>query len=94
MSPIEVLVPIMGIMIVLVPVTGVTLILAARYALRPILRELAETRMVEPRVSPQLQAQMEQMAEEIDTLQAEVHRLKELNDFDRRLLRSDSTKAS
>ena len=81
-------------MIVLVPVTGVTLILAARYALRPILRELAEARMVAPRVSPQLQAQMEQMAEEVDTLRAEVRRLQELNVFDRHLLGSDSTKAS
>jgi hypothetical protein len=84
-NPFEVLIPIFGILIVLVPVTGVTLILAARYALRPILRELTESRRAESGAI-MVGAQLQQMSEEIDTLRAEVERLREAHDFDRRLL--------
>jgi hypothetical protein len=85
-SPFEVLIPIFGILTALVPITGVTLILAARYALKPILRELAASRQADSGANVMLGAQLLQMSEEIETLRAEVHRLKEVNDFDRRLL--------
>jgi hypothetical protein len=88
-NPFEVLIPIFGILIVLVPVTGITLILAARYALRPILQELANARQVDPRATLAIEAQLQQMTEEVDSLRAEVRRLQELHDFDRHLLGSN-----
>jgi hypothetical protein len=93
-SPFEVLIPIFGILLVLVPVTGITLILAARYALRPILRELGYNRQLDPHANALVEAQLQQMSEEMDSLRAEVRRLRELHDFDRHILGPDPTRRS
>lgn len=86
----EFLVPIFGILIVLVPVTGLTLVFTAKYATRHIVEGLAQLRSEGGYARPnELQVQIQDLSEQVEALTHEVHRLREVRDFDQRLLRSD-----
>lgn len=81
------LVPIFGILIVLVPIVGVTTILTLRYGLKPFVETLAaELRGSGFAGSEGLQAQVEELSEQVAHMAAEMRRLREGQDFDRRLL--------
>ena len=92
----EFLIPIFGILIVLVPVTGLTVILTARFATRPIVEALVQLRgqgVSGPVQAAQLQLQVEDLTETVEALSAEVLRLREAQDFDRKLLREGTAGA-
>lgn len=85
------LVPIFGILIVLVPVTGLTVILTARFAAKPIVESLAQLRVGGGGPGPtELQLQVQDLTENVEALTAEVHRLREAQAFDRKLLEDKS----
>lgn len=89
------LVPIFGILLVLVPVTGLTVILTARFATKPIVQALMQLRGQPPggAVPEQLQLQIQDLNESMEALTAEVHRLREAQAFDRKLLEQKTTGA-
>ena len=86
----EVLIPIFGILLVLVPVTGITAILTMRFALKPFVETLAralrESGYAGYTSGPELQAQVDDLSEQLAAMAAEVHRLREAQDFDRQLV--------
>ena len=97
---IEVLIPILAIIsVLLVPILGLTVILTTRFALKP----LAETIAAALRESgfsgsPGPPHQLRDLTEQVQMLAEEVQRLREAQEFDRRLLearnqntRSDET---
>jgi hypothetical protein len=100
---IEVLIPILAIVsVLLVPILGLTVILTTRFALKP----LAETIAAALRESgfsgsPGSPHQLRDLAEQVQALTEEVQRLREGQEFDRRLLeardhntRSNETRSS
>jgi hypothetical protein len=83
----EFLIPIFGILIVLVPIIGVTTILTLRYGLKPFVETLAaEMRGSGYTGGVELQAQIEDLSEQIATMAGELHRLREAQTFDQQLL--------
>ena len=83
----EFLIPIFGILLVLVPVTGVTVILTARFASKPIVDALLQLRGGGGYAGPkELQVQIQDLSETVEALAGEVHRLREAQAFDRKLL--------
>jgi hypothetical protein len=93
---VEVLIPLLAIFsVLLVPILGVTIILTTRYALKP----LAETLAAALRESGHLPSrasgdQMQDLTEQVQALSDEVRRLREAQDFDRKLLqgRTETTR--
>ena len=93
----EVLIPLLAIFsVLLVPILGVTVILTTRFALKP----LAETIAAALRDSGQgaygpSPQHLEALTEDVSALRVEVHRLREVHDFDRTLLvgKSDAERA-
>ena len=85
---IEVLVPLLAIFsVLLVPILGLTLIFTTRFALKP----LAETLAAALRDSgwggsPVSERQLVDLTEQVQALSDEVRRLREAQDFDRKLL--------
>ena len=92
---VEVLIPLLAIFsVLLVPILGLTIILTTRFALKP----LAETLAAALRESGHLPAnasgdQMLDLTEQVQALSEEVRRLREAQEFDRRLLQG-RTKAT
>jgi hypothetical protein len=89
---IEVLIPLLAIFsVLLVPILGVTVILTTRFALKPLAQTIAaalrESGHGSFGPSPQ---RFEELTEEISALRAEVHRLREVHEFDRNLLKAKS----
>ncbi|MDP2957665.1 MAG: hypothetical protein Q8N53_14665 [Longimicrobiales bacterium] len=83
------LVPIFGILLVLVPVTGLTVIITAKFATKPIVEALLQLRSGQGYGGPsEVQVQLQDLSESVETLAAEVHRLQEAQAFDRKLLQS------
>lgn len=83
----EFLIPIFGILIVLVPVTGLTVVLTARFATKPIVEALVQLRGGQGYAGPaETQLQIQDLSESVETLAAEVQRLREAQAFDRKLL--------
>jgi len=83
----EFLVPIFGILIVLVPVTGLTVVLTAKFATKPIVQALTELRGGQGYAGPsEIRVQIQDLSESVETLAAEVQRLREAQVFDRKLL--------
>lgn len=81
------LVPIFGILIVLVPVIGVTTVLTLRYGLKPFIETLArELKGADAPSQARLQGQVEELGEQLALVTEELHRVREAQDFDRRLL--------
>ena len=79
--------PVFGILLFLVPVTGLTVILTAKFATKPIVEALLQLRSGQGYAGPsEIQAQLQDLSESFETLTAEVHRLREAQAFDRKLL--------
>ncbi len=85
---VEVLIPLLAIFsVLLVPILGLTIILTTRFALKP----LAETLAAALRESGHLPSkasghQVLDLTEQVQALSEEVRRLREVQEFDRRLL--------
>lgn len=89
----EFLIPIFGILIVLVPVTGLTVVLTARFATKPIVEALMQLRGGQGYAGPsETQLQIQDLSESVEVLTAEVHRLREAQAFDRKLLEEKAGK--
>jgi len=87
----EFLVPIFGILIVLVPITGLTLVFTSKFATKHIVKGLNELRSGQSYGTPgELQIQIQDLAEQVESLTSEVRGLKEAQAFDRRLLQERS----
>jgi len=83
----EFLIPIFGILIVLVPIIGVTTILTLRYGLKPFVETLAaEMRGSGYAGGVELQAQIEDLSQQVAIMAGELHRLREAQTFDQSLL--------
>ena len=83
----EVLIPILAIFsIFFVPITGVMLILVSKYALKPMVETLSQALRDSRQADPASLLQMQDLADQVESLTAEVRRLQELQDFDRKLL--------
>lgn len=81
------LVPIFGILIVLVPVIGVTAVLTLRFGLKPLIETMAaERRGLDEPGHRRLQAEVEQMGEQLAAVTDELRRLREAQEFDQKLL--------
>lgn len=81
------LVPIFGIMIVLVPVTGITVVLTAKFATKPIVEALTQLRSGQGYGTPgELQIQIQDLSEQVEVITGELHRLRDAQAFDRKLL--------
>ncbi len=88
MTPIEVVVPVLGILLALIPVAGLTLVLTVRLGLKPFMTSLAEA-LKESGFgsgSQELSAQVLLLQEEVEALAREVRALRSAREFDRELL--------
>jgi len=85
---IEVLIPLLAIFsVLLVPILGLTVILTTRFALKPLAETIAAALRESGFSSPQgTQHQLEGLTQEVQALSEAVRRLREAQDFDRRLL--------
>jgi len=82
----EILVPIFGILLFLVPITGLTVVFTAKYALKPLVRALTQVRLGQGTMQPsELEARLSDVAEQVEALSHELHRLRDAQDFDRQL---------
>lgn len=86
---IEVLIPLLAIFsVLLVPILGATVILTTRFALKPLAETIAAA-LRESRYSPSAQFDhLRDLTEQVQALSEEIQRLREAQDFDRRLLES------
>ena len=85
---VEILIPLFAIFsIFLVPILGVTVILTTRFALKPLAETIANA-LRESANSPSIANpdQVRELSEQIYALTEEVERLREAQEFDRRLL--------
>ena len=85
---IEVLIPLLAIFsVLLVPILGVTVILTTRFALKPLAETLAGAlRESGQSSSPEAPSQLRDLAEQVHALSDEIQRLREAQEFDRKLL--------
>ncbi len=85
---IEVLIPLFGIFsVLLVPILGVTVILTTRFALKPLAETLATALRESGKFSSQeAPSQLRELTEQVHVLSDEVQRLREAQEFDRKLL--------
>lgn len=80
------LIPIFGILLVMIPVAGLTLTLTLRFAIKPFVETLAQALRESGRLGGGSNPQIEALAEQVESLTAEVQRLAEAERFDRELL--------
>jgi hypothetical protein len=85
---IEILIPLLAIFsIFFIPITGLMIILTARFALRPLAETLAKALRESGYAGPpEGSPQMRELVDRVEDLTREVERLKEAQDFDRKLL--------
>ncbi|MGD2067358.1 MAG: hypothetical protein PVI57_01635 [Gemmatimonadota bacterium] len=79
------LIPIFGILLVMIPVAGVTFALTLRFAVRPFVQTLASA-LRESGAMGADRTQIVALARAVESLEAEVERLREAQAFDRELL--------
>ena len=85
---IEVLIPLFAIFsVILVPVLGLTVILTTRFALKPLAETIANALRESGHISggPSRESLLA-LTEQVQSLTDEVHRLREVQEFDKRLL--------
>lgn len=81
------LVPIFGILVVLVPITGLTAVFTLRLGGKPFIETLArEMRGVGEGRGTELHLQIAELAEQVESLGAEVRELRSAQAFDQKLL--------
>ena len=92
---IEVLIPLLAIFsIFFIPITGLTFIFTSRYALKPLVETLAKAMKESNSGSTsELQRQIMQLTDAVESLSSELQTMKEVQEFDRKLLGSVSEKA-
>jgi hypothetical protein len=74
-----------------VPITALAFILTTRFALKPLVETLAKALRESGHAHPpELFPHMQELAEQVESLRGEVRELKELQDFDRKLLGANS----
>jgi hypothetical protein len=84
---IEVLIPLFGILIPLVPVVGLTTVLTIRFGGKPLIETLAkEMRGSGMMGSAETDARIADLSEQVELLASEVHRLREAQAFDQKLI--------
>ena len=70
-----------------VPITALMFILTTRYALKPLVETLAKAlRESGYKHPPELLPEIQQLADQVESLRVEVGELKEIQEFDRKLL--------
>ena len=92
---IEVLIPLLGIFsVVLIPILGLTVILTTRFALKPLAETLASALRDSglSGASPS-ENQLRELTEQVQNLSDEVQRLRDAQDFDRKLLEAKGDEA-
>jgi hypothetical protein len=83
------LVPIFGILIVLVPVTGLTAVLTLRYGGKPFIETFArEFKGLGSAQGTELHVAVAELAEQVESLNAEIRELRAAQAFDAKLLES------
>lgn len=89
---IEVLIPLLAVFsIFFIPITGLMLILTTRFALKPLVETLARALKESGHgSSSDLTIQMQTLAEQVESLSSELHRIREAQEFDRKLLEANS----
>ncbi len=81
------LVPIFGILVVLVPITGLTAVLTLRLGGKPFVETLArELKGFGGEDGTRLHLKVDELTDQVETLQAEIHELRAAQAFDHRLL--------
>lgn len=86
------LIPIFGILLVMIPVLGVTTIVTLRWGLKPFIETLANELKGSGFVAPEeLEGRVEALSLELEAVTSELHRLREAQEFDRRLLESGAS---
>ncbi|MGY8800112.1 MAG: hypothetical protein ACKVG4_15195 [Longimicrobiales bacterium] len=84
---IEVLIPIFGVMVVLVPIVGITTVLTIRLGGKPLIETLAkELRASGFGGSAENDHRITSLTEQVEVLSSEVHRLREAQAFDQKLI--------
>lgn len=78
-----------------IPITAGMFILTTRFALKPLVETLAkalrESGYAHP---PELLPHIQELAEQVESIRGEVRELKEVQDFDRKLLGSNASQNS
>jgi hypothetical protein len=83
----EMLVPLFALSIVLVPITGLTVVLTAKFATKPIVEAITQLRIGQGDVTPgEVQAQIEELSEQVEALAGELHQVRGVQAFDEKLL--------
>jgi hypothetical protein len=91
----DVLIPILAIFsIFFVPITGVMLILVSKYALKPMVETLSQALRDSRQPDPASLVQIQDLMDQVETLTAEVRRLQEVQEFDRKLLATGERRES
>ena len=84
---ISMFIPLFALSIVLVPITGLTVILTAKFATKPIVEAITQLRLGQGDVSPgELQTQIQELSGQVEALEGELLRVKEVQSFDQKLL--------
>ncbi|MGW8266618.1 MAG: hypothetical protein ACWGSQ_09640 [Longimicrobiales bacterium] len=89
---IEVLIPLLAVFsIFFIPITGLMFILTTRFALKPLVETLARALRESGQSSaPDTLVQLQGLTEQVESLAGEVQRLREAQEFDRKLLEAKS----
>ncbi len=91
---VEVLIPLLAIVsVLLVPILGLTVILTTRFALKPLAETIAAALRESGFSSPRSDHQIGDLTEQVLALSEEVRRLREAQEFDRRLLETRTEKS-
>ena len=85
---IEILIPLLAVFsIFFIPITGLTFILTTRFALKPLVETLARAlRESGHGSSPEMVNHLQALSEQVESLANEVQRLRDGQEFDRKLL--------
>jgi hypothetical protein len=85
---IEILIPLLAVFsIFFIPITGLTFILTTRFALKPLVETLARAlRESGHGSSPELLGHLQSLSDQVESLANEVQRLRDAQEFDRKLL--------
>lgn len=92
---VEVLIPLLAIFsIFFIPIAGLTFVFTTRFALKPLVETLAAAlKESNSGSTPELNRQIQQLTEVVESLSGEIQTMKEVQEFDRKLLGSVAEKA-